>query len=251
MRLTGKRAVVTGAAGGIGGALGRGLAREGATVACLDLDGDGAESVATEVERSGGRARGWACDMTDLEQVQSALDRCVSMWGGVDVLCANAGGSRGEMIPFLEMTPDVWRRMVDRNLTSVFNCGLVFGRHMAQHGGGAIVVTSSQLGEVVRPGMAHYSAAKGGVKQLVKAMAVDLAAFGIRVNALAPGPTLTPGNKEMFSRPDVREANTRTIPMGRIAEPDEMVGAAVYFASDEASFTTGATLLVDGGYTIL
>jgi NAD(P)-dependent dehydrogenase (short-subunit alcohol dehydrogenase family) len=82
-------------------------------------------------------------------------------------------------------------------------------------------------------------------------MAVDLASLGIRVNALAPGPTLTPGNKEMWSRPDVREANTRTIPMGRIAEPDEMVGAAVYLASEEASFTTGATILVDGGYTIL
>jgi NAD(P)-dependent dehydrogenase (short-subunit alcohol dehydrogenase family) len=94
-------------------------------------------------------------------------------------------------------------------------------------------------------------AAKGGVKQLVKAMAVDLAGSGIRVNALAPGPTLTPGNKEMFARPDVRAANIRTIPLGRIAEPDEMVGAAVYLASDEASFTTGATLLVDGGYTIL
>ena len=251
MRLAGKRAVVTGAAGGIGSALARGLAREGAAVACLDLDGEGAESVAAAVERSGGTARGWPCDVTDLDHVQTALNRCVSTLGGVEILCANAGGSRGEMIPFLEMTPDVWRRMVDRNLTSVFNCGLVFARHMAEQGGGAIVVTSSQLGEVARPGMAHYSAAKGGVKQLVKAMAVDLAPFGIRVNALAPGPTLTPGNKEMFSRPDVREVNARTIPLGRIADPDEMVGAAVYLASEEASFTTGATLLVDGGYTIL
>jgi NAD(P)-dependent dehydrogenase (short-subunit alcohol dehydrogenase family) len=252
VRLAGRRAVVTGAAGGIGSALARGLAGEGATVACLDLDGEGAQTAAASVVSSGGNAQGWACDVTDLEQVERALDRCVDVFGGVDVLCANAGGSQGEMIPFLEMTPDVWHRMVDRNLTSVYHCGLVFGRHMAEQGdGGAIVVTSSQLGEVVRPGMAHYSAAKGGVKQLVKAMAVDLAGFGIRVNALAPGPTLTPGNREMFARPDVRAANIRTIALGRIAEPDEMVGAAVYLASDEASFTTGATLLVDGGYTIL
>jgi NAD(P)-dependent dehydrogenase (short-subunit alcohol dehydrogenase family) len=89
------------------------------------------------------------------------------------------------------------------------------------------------------------------VKQLVKGMAVDLAAHGIRVNAIAPGPTLTPGNRKMFERQDVRDANLNTIPLKRIAEPEEMVGAALYLASDEASFTTGATLLVDGGYTLL
>jgi NAD(P)-dependent dehydrogenase (short-subunit alcohol dehydrogenase family) len=251
VRLEGRRAVVTGAAGGIGGALAHGFAREGASVVCLDIDGNGAETVAESIARTGTLAGGWHCDVTDPSAVQDALRLSIEFMGGVDILCANAGGSRGEMVPFLSLDLDAFRRMIDRNLTSVYVCGYVFGNHMAEHGGGAVVVTSSQLGEVVRPGMSHYAAAKGGVKQLVKGMAVDLAAHGIRVNAIAPGPTLTPGNRKMFERQDVRDANLNTIPLKRIAEPEEMVGAALYLASDEASFTTGATLLVDGGYTLL
>jgi NAD(P)-dependent dehydrogenase (short-subunit alcohol dehydrogenase family) len=251
MRLEGKRAVVTGAAGGIGGAIARGLADEGAAVACLDLHEDGVRDVARSLSARGARAWGWRCDVTDPADVDEAAARSVELMGGIDILCANAGGSQGETIPFLDLDLDTFRRMIDRNLTSVFLCCSAFGRQMAKDGGGAIVVTSSQLAEIARPGMGHYAAAKGGVKQLVKAMAVDLASVGIRVNAMAPGPTLTPGNKEMFERPEVRDANLRTIPLGRIAEPDEMVGAVIYLASDEASFTTGTTLLVDGGYTIL
>lgn len=251
VKLQGKRAVVTGAAGGIGSAIARGLAREGASVVCLDLEAERVDEVASSIAATGARAWGLRCDVTDEDDVGASVARTVELMGGVDILCANAGGSRGETIPFLSLDLETFRRMVDRNLTSVFLCCSAFGKVMAKDGGGAIVVTSSQLGEVARPGMAHYSAAKGGVKQLVKAMAVDLASAGIRVNAMAPGPTLTPGNREMFERPEVREANLRTIPLARIAEPDEMVGAVVYLASDEASFTTGATLLVDGGYTIL
>ena len=251
MRLEGKRAVVTGAAGGIGGAIARGLAREGAAVVCLDVEGELVGSVAESICADGHRAWGWRCDVTDPGEVDASAARSVEVMGGVDILCANAGGSRGETIPFLSLDLPTFRRMIDRNLTSVFLCCSAFGKRMAEQGGGAIVVTTSQLGEVVRPGMGHYASAKGAVKQLVKAMAVDLASSNIRVNAMAPGPTLTPGNREMFERPEVQEANLKTIPLGRIAEPEEMVGAVVYLASDEASFTTGATLLVDGGYTIL
>jgi len=192
-----------------------------------------------------------AADLTDVGEVERMHAAALDAFGGVDLLVANAGGSRGEMVPFLELEPDVWRRMIDRNLTTVYYSSLVCARQMAANGGGAIVVTSSQLSEVARPGMGHYAAAKGGVRQLVKVMAVDLAPHGIRVNAMAPGPTLTPGNRAMFERPEVAEANLRTIPLGRVADPEEMVGAVVYLASDEASFTTGATIFVDGGYTIL
>jgi NAD(P)-dependent dehydrogenase (short-subunit alcohol dehydrogenase family) len=251
MRLMGKRAVITGAAGGIGDALARAFAAEGAAVVCLDVEGRRAEEVAADITSRGARAWGWRCDVTDPDEVEASAARALELMGGLDILCANAGGSRGEMIPFLALDLPKFQAMIDRNLTSVYLCCAAFGRHIAEDGGGAIVVTSSQLGEVVRPGMSHYAAAKGGVKQLVKAMAVDLAEHGIRVNAVAPGPTVTPGNREMFERPEVREANLRTIPLGRIAEPEEIVGAALYLASDEASFTTGATLLVDGGYTLL
>jgi glucose 1-dehydrogenase len=220
-------------------------------VACVDIDDDGVKDVAASIDRAGGRAISVVADVTDLEQVEGMHATACDAFGAVDLLVANAGGSRGEIIPFLELEPRVWQRMIARNLNSVFLCSLVCARQMATNGGGAIVATSSQLSEVARPGMGHYAAAKGGVRQLVKAMAVDLAPHRIRVNALAPGPTLTPGNRSMFERPDVAEVNRRTIPLGRVANPEEMVGAVVYLASDEASFTTGTTIFVDGGYTIL
>jgi NAD(P)-dependent dehydrogenase (short-subunit alcohol dehydrogenase family) len=220
-------------------------------VACVDIDDDGVKDVSASIERAGGNAISIVADVTDLEQVERMNETACDAFGAVDLLVANAGGSRGEMIPFLELEPHDWRRMIDRNLTSVYLCSLVCARQMASNGVGTIVVISSQLSEVARPGMGHYAAAKGGVRQLVKAMAVDLAPHGIRVNAMAPGPTLTPGNRAMFERPDVAEVNRRTIPLGRVADPEEMVGAVVYLASDEASFTTGTTVFVDGGYTIL
>ncbi len=200
-RLAGRRAIVTGAAGGIGAALAQGIAREGARVACVDMNEIGASEVAASIGEAGGRAISCVADVTNLEQVERMHATVFDAFGGVDLLVANAGGSQGEMIPFLELEPHVWQRMIDRNLTSVYYCSLVCARQMASNGGGAIVVTSSQLSEVARPGMGHYATAKGGVRQLVKAMAVDLAPHGIRVNAIAPGPTLTPGNPRCSNAP--------------------------------------------------
>lgn len=246
-RMAGRRVVVTGAAGGIGAAVAQRMAAEGARVACLDLDGPGVAAVAAGLPG----AVALTCDVTRFEEVEASLAAVVERLGGVDVLVTCAGGSRGEAVPFLDLDPDTWHRMVDRNLTGTFYCGLAYGRHLASRGGGAIVLVSSQLGQVVRPGLAHYAAAKGGVAQLVKGMALDLAAAGVRVNAVAPGPTRTPGNESWFSQPEVAAEHARIIPLGRIAEPDEIAGAVVHLASDDASFTTGATLLVDGGYTIV
>lgn len=243
--------MVTGAARGIGRALANGLAKEGAAVACLDVDVEGARTTADGITRSSGNALALECDVTHWRSVEQSLALALEALGTVDILAANAGGPRGEAVSFLELDPATWHRMVDRNLTGAFHCGLAYGRHMAAQGRGSIVFTSSQLSEVVRPGLAHYCAAKGGVRQLVRAMAVELAPMGVRVNAIAPGPTSTPGTRALFQRPDVLEANRRSIPLGRVAEPEEMVGAAVYLASDEASFTTGTTVFVDGGYTIV
>lgn len=250
-RFDGQVAVVTGAASGIGRALALGVASEGADVACVDVADDGAQTTAEAIRALGRRALACKCDVSVEPRLAEVFEHVLAELGPVGVVLASAGGSRGEMVPFLEMTPQVWQTMLDRNLTSVFVTGLVAGRQMAAHGGGAIVVVSSQLSEVVRPGLVHYCSAKGGVRQLIKGMAVDLIGHGIRVNGVAPGPTMTPGNQAWFSRPDVAAAHEQAIPLGRIARPEEYVGAALYLASPAASFTIGATLTVDGGYTLI
>ncbi|MPZ87606.1 MAG: SDR family oxidoreductase [Nitriliruptorales bacterium] len=250
-RFEDKVAVVTGAGGGIGRALALGIAAEGAAVACLDISADDAATTAAAARDFGVGAVAQTCDVAVESELVAAVERVDRELGPIDVLLANAGGSRSESVPFLELTMDRWQTMVDRNLTSAFVSCLVVGRHMAEHGGGAIVVVSSQLGEVVRKHMAHYCAAKGGVKQLIRAAAVDLIGHGIRVNGIAPGPTMTPGTRELFERPEVAEANRRFIPLGRIAESHELVGGALYLASEAAAFAVGTTLVIDGGYTIV
>lgn len=242
---------MTGAGGGIGRALALGVAAEGADVACLDLSGEGAEATASAVRELGRRAVAARCDTAVEQELTGVFQLIERELGSVRVLFASAGGSRGETVPFLDLTFEQWRSMLDRNLTSVFMTGLVAARHMAERGGGTMVIVSSQLSEVVRPGLAHYCAAKGGVRQLIKGMAVDLVRYRIRVNGIAPGPTMTPGNREWFERADVAAAHERAIPLGRIGQAEEIVGGALYLASDEASFAVGTTLMVDGGYTLL
>lgn len=259
MRLKGRRAVVTGAAGGIGRALSEGVAREGAAVVCIDRDGAGANAVAAELATRGFTAHALECDLSDISAVEQALRRSVEFLGGVDAVFANAGGVRdshnNKLLPrridFLDIDPATWRQVIDDNLNAAFNVGLIFARWMARHGGGTFVFTSSQLSEVVRPGLSHYVTAKGGLRQLIKAMAVDLAPHGIRVNAFAPGPTKVPVTQSWWDNETGREQARREIPLGRMAEPAEMVGAAIYLASEESSFVIGATIMVDGGYTIV
>lgn len=245
-RLAGRTIVVTGAARGIGAAIARGVSAAGATVACIDVDEDGARSTAAALED----ALAFGCDLTDFAAVEDVGRAVRSRLGRIDGLVTAAGGSRGEARPFLAIDPADWHTMIDRNLTSTFHTALVFARLMAPEGAGSIVLVSSQLSGVVRPGLAHYGAAKGAVNQLVRGMAVDLGPAGIRVNAIAPGPTETPGNADWFARPDIQEQHARQIPLGRVARPEEMAGAAIHLLSDESSYTTGAIIVVDGGYTL-
>jgi NAD(P)-dependent dehydrogenase (short-subunit alcohol dehydrogenase family) len=257
VRLAGRVAAVTGAASGIGEAVAEGLAREGASVMCLDLNLTGAEATAQRIAGAGGKAASALCDITSYRSVEDALSATLSTLGNVSVLFANAGGlpnsdtPRGGGVTFLELTPERWDQCITLNLTGAFNSGLVFARHMVESNGGSIVFTASQLAEVVRPGFSHYAAAKAGVRQLVKGMALDLALRGVRVNAIAPGATVTGANRNRSQLAEVRESTARSTPMGRPALPSEMVGAVIYLASDEASFTTGQTIFIDGGWTII
>lgn len=238
---------MTGAGSGIGRAIAAGFAGEGARVACADIRGGRAEAAAEEIRASGGQALAIAVDVSERSQVEAMLERTLDRFGAVDVLVSAAGISA--RAPFLDVADEDWDRVLAVNLKGLYLCGQVVGRHMADRGRGAIINVTSQLSEVAQAHCAPYLAAKGGGRMLTKAMAVDLAASGVRVNALAPGLTntdLSPRDTEEGRRYVVETC--RHIPMGRPAEPGEMVGAAIYLASGEASYVTGTTLVVDGGY---
>ena len=246
-RLADSIAIVTGAGSGIGQAIAVGFSREGARVACADIRGERADATAERIRSAGGEALAVAVDVSEREQVETMLARTVDRYGAVDVLVSAAGISARDH--FLEVSDESWDRVLAVNLKGLFLCGQVVGRHMAERGRGAIINVTSQLSEVAQPHCAPYLASKGGGKLLTKAMAVDLARSGVRVNALAPGLTntnLSPRETEEGRR--YLAETCRHIPMGRQAEPEEMVGAAIYLASPEASYVTGTTLVVDGGY---
>lgn len=250
--MSGQRVIVTGAAQGIGRAIALGLAERGASVACVDIDGEGATETARRGTEAGRKLFALTCDVTDWDAVEAMTTEAADRLGGIDVLVTNAGGSGGDACHFLDLDPERWGRMIDKNLNSTFYSCLAAARRMvADETTGAIVCISSQLSEVVRHELAHYCSSKGGVRQLVRSMAVDLAASRIRVNAVAPGPTWTEGTTALFSRPEVRARNEATIPLGKLGQPEDMVGAVAFLASGDAGYVTGATVFVDGGYTIL
>ena len=246
-RLASSIAIVTGAGSGIGRAIAIGFAREGARVACADVRGDRAEASAERIRAWGGQALAVRVDVSERAQVEAMLAQTLERFGDVDVLVSAAGISARDA--FLDVTDEDWDRVLAVNLKGLFLCGQVVGRHMAERGGGAIINITSQLEEVSQPHCTPYLASKGGGRMLTRGMAVDLAASGVRVNALAPGLTntsLSPRDTEEGRR--YTTETVRRIPMGRPAEPEEMAGAAIYLASGEASYVTGSTLVVDGGY---
>ena len=247
MRLEGKSTIVTGAGSGIGRAIAIGFASSGARVACADIDPRTAEVTAGEIRVAHGDAIAVRVDVSEPAEVETMLAAVVQRFDAVDVLVSAAGITA--RAHFLDVSDDQWDRVLAVNLKGLYLCGQTLGRHMAQRSGGAIINITSQLSEVVQPHSAPYIASKGAGKMLTKSMALDLAPHRIRVNALAPGLTNT-----NLSRLDTEEGRrylarvTGHIPMGRPSEPEEMVGAAVFLASDEASYVTGTTLVVDGGY---
>jgi meso-butanediol dehydrogenase / (S,S)-butanediol dehydrogenase / diacetyl reductase len=246
-RLAGKVAIVTGGGSGIGRAAALRFAAEGAAVLVADVAGANAEAVAIQATAAGGTALGMAVDVTDPGQVTAMVDRAVAELGGVDVLMAAAG-----IIAFgdvVETEPDAWERVLAVNLTGAYLCARTVIPVMAARGGGAIVTVSSSTGaHDAAPGTAAYVASKGGVAMLTKAMAVDHAAAGVRVNALAPGPTATPMLQAVMSPEELR-AFGQAMPIGRLADPAELAAAALFLASDDASYVTGAVFAVDGGQT--
>jgi glucose 1-dehydrogenase len=249
-RVEGKVALVAGAGGGIGGAGAAGLAREGAAVACADIDAAAAEAVAARIRTGGGRATAIALDVRDRSAVDAAVAATVHEFGRLDVLIDCAGISHGGS--FLELDHREWERVIAVNLTGMFHLGQAAARQMVrQGGGGSIINVTSQLAEVARSERAAYVASKGGGRSLTHAMALDLAAHGIRVNAIAPGPTLTGLTRASYADPERRRATIAQIPLGRLGDPQDLVGAILLLASEESIWATGSTITVDGGYVVL
>jgi glucose 1-dehydrogenase len=246
-RVAGKVALIAGAGGGIGGAAAEALAREGAAVLCTDSDGAAAEATAARIRAAGGRAAAAALDVCDRAAVDAAVAAVVREFGRLDIMLESAGIAH--RLDFLDLDDSTWDRVIAVNLTGMFRVGQAAARQMVkQGGGGTIINVTSQLAEVARPERAAYVASKGGARSLTHAMAVDLAAHDIRVNAIAPGPTLTGLTRASYSDPEARRATEALIPLSRLGQPDDLVGAVLFLASDEARWVTGSTVTVDGGY---
>lgn len=248
-RLDGKVAVVTGAARGIGKAIARALCEAGAEVILSDIDRLAVLAAARELEGRGFKATPMTLDVTDSPAVEAAAIETARRHGRVDILVNNAGiGSLGAAI---DMGDDDWRRILDVNTNAVFWCSRAFGRHMVARRAGAIVNIGSMSGQIVNRGFAaaHYMVSKAGVHQVTKALAVEWAEAGVRVNAVAPGYTATSQTELLRSRPDLRATCLATTPMGRFADPAEIASAVLFLASDAASYCTGTILTVDGGHT--
>jgi len=239
--LSGRAALITGAASGIGRASALAFASAGASVALLDIDAEGLADIAAAVRTAGTGAEVLVADVRDLRAVTGAVGRAVEAFGRLDAALNNAGVP-GPYLPLDEYEEEDFMRILQVDLVGVWRCMRAEIRHMRAQGTGAIVNTSSMLGAAAMPDNGAYVAAKHGVHGLTRAAALELGGTGIRVNAIAPGVTRT----GMTSA--VSDELLRTVPLGRIAEPEEIAAAAVWLCSPEASYITGSVLVADGGW---
>ena len=243
-RLEGKVAVVTGGASGIGRAMCERFAGEGATVAVVDLDEEAGGELAATVGGTFVRA-----DVTSSDEVEAMYGEVAARQGGIDICCNNAGISPPDDDSILETELQAWERVQRVNLTSVYLCCKHGLPHLLARGSGSIVNTASFVAVMgAATSQISYTASKGGVLALSRELGVQFARQGVRVNALCPGPVNTPLLVELFAKDPERAARRLVhIPMGRFAEPSEIAAAAAFLASDDASFVTASTFLVDGG----
>jgi len=250
--LDGKVAIVTGGGGGIGGATCKRFGAEGSNVAVWDINADAAQATADAITSAGGTAQAFACDIGDFDAVKQAVADTERALGPVDILVNNAGWD--VFRPFLKTDPDLWRKIIDINLMGAIHTQHAVLTGMAERGQGRVVNVASDAARVGSSGESVYSACKGGIVALSKTLAREHARQGITFNVVCPGPTQTgllqsvldeAGNPEKLS-----EAFRRAVPMGRLGEPEDLPGAILFLASDDAAYITGQVISVSGGLTM-
>jgi NAD(P)-dependent dehydrogenase (short-subunit alcohol dehydrogenase family) len=248
--LSDKVALVTGAGSGLGAGIAEGYAQLGAAVSVVDINPETGQSVVDGINAAGGEATAVQCDATQEKQVRAAVAHTLNEFGKIDILVANAG--IGDRSPAEEMTFEQWGRVMDINLTGVWLFDQEVGKHMIERGEGGRIINMASIGGIVgvATGNANYCASKGGIIALTRCLAIEWAKYNILVNAIAPSHIRTPLiAKLMQDKPDVRTYFLNNIPLNRLGEVVDVVGPAIFLASDAAAFVTGHVLVADGGHT--
>lgn len=250
-RLEGKRAVITGAAGGIAISTALSFASEGAAVSLTDIDQAGVEKTVSKVVAAGGKAKAFVIDVTSRKEVETLMSGADAFMGGIDILVTCAGGYK-TYAGFEDIGEDDWDRVMDVNLKSVYLCCKAVLPYMKRSGWGRIINLGSLAGRSTSAGTspAHYASAKAAVSILTQYIAKDAGPHGITANTIAPGTTLTERVIDLLT-PEKKEMFTKACPLGRLAQPEEISNVITFMASDESRYITGATIDVNGGRLML
>ncbi|WP_407159080.1 glucose 1-dehydrogenase [Bradyrhizobium sp. STM 3557] len=243
--LSGKTALVTGSSRGLGRAIAEGFAKAGARLIINGTDPARAEAAAGEFREAGYQAQACAFDVTDEPAIVRAFERFDADGVAIDILVNNAGIQHRK--PLVEFTTAEWRKVIETNLTSAFVIGREAAKRMIPRGRGKLINIGSLGSELARPTIAPYTTAKGGIRNLTRAMAVEWAQHGIQANAIGPGYMLTDMNQALMSNPEFQSWLMSRVPAKRWGNPDELVGAAIFLASDASAYVNGQTIYVDGG----
>jgi len=247
--LKGKVVIITGARQGMGKADALLFAKNGAKVTVADISQEECQLVVEEIEKSGGEALALKCDVANEKEVEEMVKKTVDKFGKVDILVNNAGICQFK--PFLEMTEEEWKKTLDVNLKGYFLCAKACAKEMIKHKSGAIVnIASVVMGQIGMgmAGLAHYSASKGGIAALTKTLALELAPYNIRVNAIAPGAIDTPMAASAKADQKTLEQTLAVIPLHRMGKPEEIASTVLFLTSDASSYITGSIVVVDGGW---
>lgn len=247
--LKGKVVIITGARRGMGRSHALEFAKSGARVVVSDISLEDCQKVVKEIERAGGEAMAVKCDVSKKEEVDEMVRKTIEKWGKIDVLVNNAGIAQFK--PFLELTEEDWDRTLNINLKGYFLCAQAAAKEMIKRKSGVIInIASVAMGQqgIGFPNIVHYCASKGGIAAMTEALAVELAPYNIRVNAISPGMIETPMIDPVKSDPKTMEAMLARIPMHRVGRPEEVSNLVLFLASEKSSYMTGSTVIIDGGW---